>query len=148
MPSRPRYGTLKDELGDSAAGGIPRTNGREAGHFNFFDVAAAYPTKWNGGIRMYLATLKRQRRCGQIQLGNIKARAAENQQNRPQTMRPACSMMYPPPCPACHAPSNCNAALPTSAFDWSEAAPIFAKLDEEIEELRRECAAQVPTSPA
>ena len=119
---------IKDELGDLLLQVVFHAQmADEAGHFNFFDVAAAISDKMERRHPHVFGTLKLLAPMRSNPIGKTlkRARGRKNQQNKPQKMvRPACSMMCPPPCPACHAPSNCNAALPASASTGARRRPF------------------------
>ena len=95
--------TLKDELGDLLLQVVFHAQmADEAGHFNFFDVAATISDKMERRHRMYLATLRLPARMRSNPTGKTLKRAS-GRKNR-QIRKPACWTMCPPPCPVCRAP--------------------------------------------
>lgn len=129
--------TLKDELGDLLLQVVFHAQmAEEAGHFNFFDVAATISDKMErrhphvfGDLEVASAdTVK-------SNWEDIKARErAEKSANQEASLLDD----VPATLPGLSRAVKLQRRAARVGFDWSEAAPIFAKLDEEVEELRHE----------
>ena len=93
---------------------------------------------------MYLATLKLPASMRSNPIGNIKARERAEKSTKQTSDNEAASLLddVPAALPGLSRAVKLQRRAARVGFDWSEAAPIFAKLDEEIEELRREMRTQ------
>ena len=128
--------TLKDELGDLLLQVVFHAQmAEEIGQFNFSMWPPQYLTKWNGVTHMYLARLNLGTDKVKSNWEDIKARErAEKSANQEASLLDD----VPTALPGLSRAVKLQRRAASVGFDWSEAAPIFAKLDEEIEELRHE----------
>ena len=134
---------LKDELGDLLLQVVFHARmAEEAGHFNFFDVATAISDKM-------------ERRHPHV-FGDAKRADAENVRANWEEMKASERASKAKTSPASLL-DDIAVALPGLSravklqkraarvgFDWDQAAPIFAKLDEEISELKAEMQVEPP----
>ena len=129
--------SLKDELGDLLLQVVFHAQmAEEAGHFNFFDVAATISDKMErrhphvfGDHELTSADAIKS------SWEDIKAREWEE-----KSVNQDASLLddIPAALPGLSRAVKLQRRAARVGFDWSEAAPILAKLDEEIEELRHE----------
>ena len=129
--------TLKDELGDLLLQVVFHAQmAEEIGQFNFFDVAAEISDKME---RRHPHVFGSPESIGTDKVKSnwedIKARErAEKSANQETSLLDD----VPAALPGLSRAVKLQRRAARVGFDWSEAAPIFAKLDEEIEELRHE----------
>ena len=129
--------TLKDELGDLLLQVVFHAQmAEEISQFNFFDVAAAISDKME---RRHPHIFGTPESIGTDEVKSnwedIKARErAEKSANQEASLLDD----VPAALPGLSRAVKLQRRAASVGFDWSEAAPIFAKLDEEIEELRHE----------
>ena len=138
--------SLKDELGDLLLQVIFHAQmADEGGHFNFFDVAAAISDKMKRRHPHVFGNLEAASpNAVKSNWEDIKARErAEKSANQPSENE-ATSLLddVPAALPGLSRAVKLQRRAARVGFDWSQEAPIFAKLDEEIEELRREMRSQ------
>ena len=133
---------LKDELGDLLLQVVFHAQmADEAGHFNFFDVAAAISDKME---RRHPHVFGDQAAANadavEYNWEDIKARERAEKSGSQASENEAISLLddVPAALPGMSRAVKLQRRAAGVGFDWSEAAPIFAKLDEEIEELRLE----------
>ena len=134
--------TLKDELGDLLLQVVFHAQmADEAGHFNFFDVAAAISDKMERRHPHVFGDLKAASADAvKSKWEDIKARERAEKSAKQTSDDEATSLLdaVPAALPGLSRAVKLQRRAALVGFDWSEAAPIFAKLDEEIKELRRE----------
>ena len=133
---------LKDELGDLLLQVVFHAQmAEEAGHFNFFDVAAAISDKMERRHPHVFGDLEAASADAvKSNWEYIKARERAEKSTKQTSDNEATSLLddVPAALPGLSRAVKLQRRAAHVGFDWSEAAPIFAKLDEEIEELRRE----------
>ena len=129
--------TLKDELGDLLLQVVFHAQmAEEAGHFNFFDVAATISDKMERRHPHVFGDLKvASTDAVKSNWEDIKARERAEKSTNPEA-----SLLddVPAALPGLSRAVKLQSRAARVGFDWSEAALIFAKLDEEVEELRQE----------
>ncbi len=134
--------TLKDELGDLLLQVVFHAQmADEAGYFNFFDVAAAISDKMEQRHPHVFGDLEAvSAHAVKSNWEDIKARERAEKLAQQASDSEATSLLddVPAALPGLSRAIKLQRRAARVGFDWSEAAPIFAKLDEEIEELRRE----------
>ena len=137
---------LKDELGDLLLQVIFHSQmADEGGHFNFFDVAAAISDKMKRRHPHVFGDLEAASADAvKSNWEDIKARERAEKSATQASENEATSLLddVPASLPGLSRAVKLQRRAARVGFDWSEAAPIFAKLDEEIEELRREMRTQ------
>ena len=133
---------IKDELGDLLLQVVFHAQmAEEAGHFNFFDVAAAISDKMERRHPHVFGDLEAASADAvKSNWEYIKARERAEKPTKQTSDTGATSLLddVPAALPGLSRAVKLQRRAAHVGFDWSEAAPIFAKLDEEIEELRRE----------
>ncbi len=129
--------TLKDELGDLLLQVVFHAQmAEEAGHFNFFDVAATISDKMERRHPHVFGDLEvAGTDAVKSNWEDIKARERAEKSTNPEA-----SLLddVPAALPGLSRAVKLQSRAARVGFDWSEAALIFAKLDEEVEELRQE----------
>ena len=134
--------TLKDELGDLLLQVVFCAQmADEAGHFNFFDVAAAISDKMERRHPHVFGDLEAASADAvKSNWEDIKERERAEKSAKHASENEAPSLLddVPVTLPGLSRAVKLQRRAARVGFDWSEAAPIFAKLNEEIEELRRE----------
>ena len=133
---------IKDELGDLLLQVVFHAQmADEAGHFNFFDVAAAISEKMERRHPHVFGTPEAAS-TGAVESNweDIKARERARKSEKQASENGRTSLLddVPAALPGLSRAVKLQRRAARVGFDWSDAAPIFAKLDEEIEELRRE----------
>lgn len=133
---------LKDELGDLLLQVVFHAQmADEAGHFDFFDVAAAISDKMERRHPHVFGDLEAASvDAVKSNWEAIKARERAENSAKQTSDNEATSLLddVPAALPGLSRAVKLQRRAGRVGFDWREAAPIFAKLDEEIEELRRE----------
>jgi nucleoside triphosphate diphosphatase len=129
--------SLKDELGDLLFQTVFHARmAEEAGLFQFADVAAAISDKM---IRRHPHVF------GDTRVADADAQtiAWEEQKARERAAGGASSVLdgVGPGLPALTRAEKLQKRAARIGFDWPEATPVFAKIEEELGELRAECAA-------
>ena len=137
---------IKDELGDLLLQVVFHAQmADEAGHFNFFDVATAISDKMERRHPHIFSDLEAaSAHVVKSTWEDIKASEKADKSAKQASEDRGTSLLddVPAALPGLSRAVKLQRLAARVGFDWSEAAPIFAKLDEEIEELRREMRTQ------